>query len=101
MRLVGQLSNPSALLEAVLGWAPDAADRRRRAPVAALPTARRLGDGVVLRALIKALAVAGRPIGVCEAQTAVEALLGHSGSRESVNGSSPPAPVACGHASSV
>jgi hypothetical protein len=85
MHLVGQHSNPSELLEAVLGWVPDAAGRPRREPVAALPKAKRLGNGVVQRALIKALAVAGRPMGVCEAQTAVEALLGHGVSRDSVN----------------
>ncbi len=85
MHLVGQHSNPSELLEAVLGWVPDAAGRPRREPVAALPRAKRLGNGVVQRALIEALAVAGRPMGVCEAQTAVEALLGHGVSRDSVN----------------
>ena len=85
MPLVGQHSNPSELLEAVLGWVPDAAGRPRREPVAALPKAKRLGNGVVQRALIKALAMAGRPMGVCEAQVAVEALLGHSVSRDSVN----------------
>ena len=85
MHLVGQHSNPSELLEAVLGWVPDAAGTPRRELVAALPKAKRLGNGVVQRALIKALAVAGRPMGVCEAQTAVEALLGHGVSRDSVN----------------
>jgi hypothetical protein len=40
---------------------------------------------VVQRAVIEAMVVAGRPIGVSEAQTAVEALLGHSVSRDSVN----------------
>jgi hypothetical protein len=40
---------------------------------------------VVQRALIRALEVRGRPMGVCEAQMAVEALLGHGVSRDSVN----------------
>jgi hypothetical protein len=85
MHLVGQHSNPSEPLEAVLGWVPDASRTRRSEPIAALPGTKRLGNGVVQRALIKALAVAGGPIGVCEAQTAVEALLGHGVSRDSVN----------------
>jgi hypothetical protein len=45
------------------------------------PEGNRLGNGVVQRGLIKALAVSGRPMGVCEAQAAVEALLGHCVSR--------------------
>jgi hypothetical protein len=49
------------------------------------PEGKRLGNGVVQRGLIKALAVSGRPMGVCEAQAAVEALLGHCVSRDSVN----------------
>jgi len=85
MHLVGQHSNPSELFEAVLGWVPAAAGRRRRERVAVLPRAKRLGNRVVQRALIKALAVAGRPMGVCEAQTAVEALLGRGVSRDSVD----------------
>jgi len=53
--------------------------------VPALPRAKRLGNGVVQRALIKAFAVPEGPMGVCEAQAAVEALLGHRVSRDSVN----------------
>ena len=39
--------------------------------------ARQRGNGVVQRALVKALTAAARPMGVDEAQVAVEALLGH------------------------
>jgi hypothetical protein len=46
-------------------------------PIAELPHAKRLGDGVIQGALLKALAAAGGPMGVGEAQTAVETLLGH------------------------
>ncbi len=75
MHLVGQHSNPSEPLEVVLGWAPDASGGARRELTAALAATKRLGNGVVKRALIKALAVSDRPMGVCEAQVAVEALL--------------------------
>jgi hypothetical protein len=50
-----------------------------------LPGTKRLGNGVVQRALVTALAVSDGPMGVCEAQAAVEALLGHCVSRDSVN----------------
>ena len=46
---------------------------------------KRPGNGVVQRALVKALMAAGRPMRVGEAQMAVEALLGHNVSRDSVN----------------
>jgi len=85
MHLVGQHSNPSEFLEVVLGWVPDAPGRSRREPVAALSRAKRLGNGVVQRGLIKALTVSDRSMGVSEAQAAVEALLGHCVSRDSVN----------------
>jgi hypothetical protein len=82
--LVGRLSNPSELLEAVLGWGPAAAGGAPR-ELAALAGTKRLGNGVLKRALIKALAVSDRPMGVCDAQMAVETLLGRAVSRDSVN----------------
>jgi hypothetical protein len=85
MHLVGQHSNPSELLQAVLGWVPEASSVRGREPVAALPTAKRLGNGVVQRAVINALAVDDRPMSVSEVWTAVEGLLGHSVSKDSVS----------------
>lgn len=83
--MVGRLSNPSESLEALLGWVSGASCTRRREPISGRPNARRLGSGVVQRAVIKALRAAGRPMAVGEAQVAVEALLGHSVSRDSVN----------------
>jgi hypothetical protein len=50
-----------------------------------LHATKRLGNGVLQRAIVKALAAAGRPMGVGEAQVAVEALLGHGVSRDSLN----------------
>ena len=85
MHLVGRFSNPCVVSEAVLVRVPNAPGRAQREPVAALPKAKRLGNGVVQRALVKALAVAPRPMGVREAQTAVEAALGHRVSRDTVN----------------
>ncbi len=85
MHLVGQHSNPCEPLEAVPGWVPDASGGARRELTAALAAKKRLGNGVVKRALIKALAVSDRPMGVCEAQVAVEALLGRPVSHDSVN----------------
>ena len=85
MHLVGQLSDPSEPLEAVLGWVPDGSATRKREPLGPLHATKRLGNGVVQRALLKAVTSAGRPMGVREAQVAVEALLGHSVSRKSVN----------------
>jgi hypothetical protein len=54
-------------------------------PMIAQSRTRRLGNGVIQRALVKALTAAGRPMGVAEAQMAVEALLDHNVSRDSVN----------------
>jgi hypothetical protein len=85
MHLVGQLSNPpNGSVKTVLEAYPEGLSQRSRPTSVSLRT-KRLGNGVVHRALIKALAVAGRPMGVCEAQAAVEALLGHGVSRDSVN----------------
>jgi len=75
MHLVGQHSNPSDLLAAVLGWVPGDSPRSRGTSIATSPKTSRLGNGVVQRALIKALAVSDRPTSVCEAQAAVEALV--------------------------
>ena len=76
MHLVGQLSNPSEPLEAVLGWVPDGSATRKREPLGPLHATKRLGNGVVQKALLKAVTSAGRPMGVREAQVVVEALLG-------------------------
>jgi hypothetical protein len=49
------------------------------------PSSLWLGNGVIQRAVIKAFVAAGSPMGVSEAQVAVEALLGRPVSRDSVN----------------
>jgi hypothetical protein len=57
----------------------------RRRIEAEAPRALRLGNGVVQRAVSNAFLACGRPMGVSEAQTAVEALLGHPVSKDSVS----------------
>jgi len=52
-----------------------------------VPEGKRLGNGVVQRALIKALVEAGLAMSVGEAHAAAEALLGHRVSRGSVSSS--------------
>lgn len=45
---------------------------------------RKLGNGVVQRAIVKALVAAERPMGLAEVQTEVESLLGQSVSLNSI-----------------
>src|ERR1035441_7420918 len=82
--LSGHYSNHSpaftGVLDAFPGGIPEQIDRR----VLEAPRTGRLGNGVVQRAVIKALVEAGRPMDVGEAQTAVEQLLGYPVSRDSV-----------------
>jgi hypothetical protein len=88
MRLVGQLSNPSPSLRAIFDALPDgplAPTTGPDRPVASAPIARRLGNGVVQRAVVKVLAAAQRPLTVLETQAAVAALLGHPVSKGSIN----------------
>jgi hypothetical protein len=87
MHLVGQLSNPSGPLVAVLE-AVNVARRRpavEQATVAVEPSLGRLGNGVVQRAVVKVLAAAARPMGVAEVQVAVETMLGHPVSEHSIS----------------
>jgi hypothetical protein len=84
MHLVGQLSNPPnqstmTILEVLAG-------DLTAEPVIELPQSRRLGNGVVRRAVIKVLVEADRPMDVGEAHTRVERVLGYPVSRDSVNG---------------
>jgi hypothetical protein len=86
MHLVGQLSNPSAALAAVFE-APTVAQlrpRKPRQPISPEPVSRRLGNGVVQRAVVKVLAAARRPMRVAEIHLAVERLLGYPVSENSV-----------------
>ena len=85
MHLSGHYSNPPEALETVLRSALEGSPSRRRASTAVLPEAKRLGNWVVQRAVIRALAEADRVMDVGEAHEAVEALLARSVSRDSVN----------------
>ena len=84
MHLVGQLSNPSATLAAVLEVLSDEPIKATARPGPQLDV-RRLGNGVVQRAVVKVLASAQRPLTVLEAQAAVVDLLGHPVSKGSIN----------------
>jgi hypothetical protein len=85
MHLSGHYSNPSEPLETVLRWAAEGSSKRQSAPNAAASEGKRLGNGVVQRAVIRALVEADRAMDVGEAHLAVEALLGRSVSRDSVS----------------
>jgi len=84
MRLVGQLSNPSAPLAAVFEALPHQPTKATARPEPQIYVGR-LGNGVVQRAVVKVLASAHRPLTVLEAQAAVVDLLGHPVSRGSIN----------------
>lgn len=86
MHLVGQLSNPSATLVAVLEAAAVVRPGSRELPesVVVEPASRRLGNGVVQRAVVKVLAAAQRPMRGPEVRAAVERLLGHPVSKDSI-----------------
>lgn len=84
MHLVGRLSNPSATLAAVF----EAAFVVRPGPresVVVEPVSRRLGNGVVQRAVVKVLTVVRRPMCGQEVRLAVEDLLGHPVSENSIS----------------
>jgi hypothetical protein len=76
-------------LEVALRWTCDGSTNKRQGDGArpVVQEGRRLGNGVVQRAVIKALVEAGRAMSVREAHSAVEALLGRSVSLDSVSSS--------------
>ena len=82
MQLVGQLSNPSPSLVSVFD-AP--ADRRQSPHLVVLQEPRRLGNGVVQRAVVKALSEAGGAMRLSDIHGAVERLVGQRVSIESVS----------------
>lgn len=84
MRLVGQLSNPPAPLEAVFEALPDEPIKATANLEPQLDVGR-LGNGVVQRAVLKVLASAQRPLTVLEVQAGVADLLGHPVSKGSIN----------------
>lgn len=85
VHLLGHLSNPSAALTAVFEALPD----EPLGPVMPRPESpsseRRLGNGVVQRAVVKVLAAAAKPMRAADIHTAVEGLLGHGVSKNSVS----------------
>jgi hypothetical protein len=84
MHLRGHDSNHDMLLGAVLEWAPEGTSTRRRRPIAAVPKTKRLGNGVVQRAVVQILAGADRVLSVADVHAAVEARLGQRVSEDSV-----------------
>ena len=88
MHLVGQLSNPSATLVAVFEAAGGALRQQpagSQRPIAWEPASRRLGNGVVQRAVVKVLAAASGPMRGADVHQAVEQLLGRPVSKSSVS----------------
>jgi hypothetical protein len=84
MHLVGQLSNPSGHLEAVFN-ALLSESLRPAARFEPPPATSRLGNGVVQRAVVKVLASADGPMRGVDIHLAVEHLLGHPVSKNSVS----------------
>jgi hypothetical protein len=85
MHLSGLDSNPPEPLETVLRSASEGSSACHSVARAAVSEGKRLGNGVVQRAVIRALADAVRVIDVGGAHMAVEALLARSASRDSVS----------------
>ncbi len=84
MHLVGQLSNFSASLAAVFKALP----KEPVEPTAcseSLPPTGRLGNGVIQRAIVKVLAAAKEPMRGTDVHRAVEHILGHPVSKNSVS----------------
>jgi hypothetical protein len=86
MHLVGQLSNPSAALAAVFEAAAVVRQgpRELRESVVVEPASRRLGNGVVQRAVVKVLAAADEPMRLRDIHGAVGRMLGRPVSYASV-----------------
>ncbi len=87
MHLSGHYSNHSpaftGVLDAFPGGSPDQGGHDRLVPDA--PKTRRAGNGVIQRAVTRALLEADCPMDVGDTHTAVEERLGHPVSRDSVN----------------
>jgi hypothetical protein len=80
MRLSGHYSNPPETLETVLGALRERTSWRRKP--ATSPSVKRLGNGVVLRAVVEVMAIQERPMAVAAVRVAVEHCLGHPVSPE-------------------
>ena len=84
MHLVGQLSRPSSRLQAILDPL-EAAAAEPSGPSLPGPVKRRVGNGVVQRAIVSVLTEAGEPLPVAAIHAAVERQLGQPVSGESVS----------------
>lgn len=84
MHLLGHLTNPSAPLKAVFKALPEEPIEPTVRPETRVATGR-LGNGVVLRAVVKVLAAAEGPMRDTDIHIAVERLLGHPVSKNSVS----------------
>jgi hypothetical protein len=87
MHLSGHYSNHSPAFTCVLDAYPDGVPKRigRSRPAPEAPRPLRPANGMIQRAVIRALFEAARPMDVGETQTAAERLLGHPVSRDSLN----------------
>lgn len=68
-----------------MGWVPEESSRHLGRPIVAPPKRKRLGNGVVQRAVIGVLAAAGHAMSVAEVHGAVEERLGQPVSKDSVS----------------
>jgi hypothetical protein len=84
MHLLGRLTNLPAPLAAVFEALPDEPLEPTEHP-ALPPETGRLGNGVVVRAVVKVLAAANGAVRFTDIHLAVEGLLGRSVSKESVS----------------
>ena len=84
MHLVGHLSNPSPRLLSILRLSNRRVKASRR-PRLSPQGQRRLGNGVVERAIIRVLTSADAPMRTGDIQASVEHLLGHPVAKESVS----------------
>lgn len=85
MHLVGQLSNPSVSLVAVFEAPPNKRITSPERPESCPSTTGRLGNGVVQRAVVKVLTATDAAMRGAEIHRAVEDLLGHPVSKDSVS----------------
>ncbi len=86
MHLLGHFSNPSSSLQAIFDNLPDGPIApAARGSVTPEPVLRRLGNGVVQRAVVKVLAASDAPMRLAHIRAGVAARLGQSVSYESVS----------------
>jgi hypothetical protein len=84
MHFLGRYSRVPAPLEAIFAALPDEPIKARTAPEPMPVMTGRLGNGEVKRAVIKALADADRPMRAADIHLAIERLLGHPISKNSI-----------------